>query len=258
MFTDYLTGITSYFKAFQLIGKLRLWKFVMAPGILSLILGGGIGWTAWKQSEKLGNFLVSWYPWERGMDFISGIAIWIGGFLIVILGLILYKHLVMVLVSPFMSPLSEKVERHLNGNEGQAYKGFQMGQAIKDILRGLTLAIRNIIRELFLVAIFFLLSFIPVVGIIFTVGIFLVQAYYAGFGNMDYTLERHQSVSGSVKFIRKNRWLAMGNGTVFMLLLMTGIGFLIAPPLSTIAGTVEVVKRLDGNENHNFGEEQYV
>ncbi len=258
MFTDYFAGITSYFKAFQLIGKLRLWKFVMVPGILSLLLGGGIGWTAMRQSERLGNFLVSWYPWDKGIDFISGIAIWVGGFLIVVLGLILYKHLVMVLVSPFMSPLSERVERHLSGNEGRAYQGFQMGQAIKDVLRGLTLAIRNIIRELFLVAIFFLLSFIPVVGLVFTIAIFLVQAYYAGFGNMDYTLERHESVSGSVQFIRSNRWLAMGNGTVFMLLLMTGIGFLIAPPLSTIAGTVEVVKRLDGVDNDAYAEEQYV
>lgn len=230
----------------------------MAPGILSLLLGGGIGWTAWKQSVNFGNFLVSWYPWEIGNDFISGIATWIGGFLIIVLGLILYKHLVLVLVSPFMSPLSERVERHLRGNEGQSYKGFQMGQAIKDILRGLTLAIRNIIRELFLVAILFLLSFIPVVGIAFTLGLFLVQAYYAGFGNMDYSLERHHSISGSIRFIRRNRWLAMGNGTVFMLLLMTGIGFLFAPPLSTIAGTIEVVKRLDGIENQDYGEEQYV
>ena len=97
-----------------------------------------------------------------------------------------------------------------------------------------------------------------VVGIVFTLGLFLVQAYYAGFGNMDYSLERHHSISGSIRFIRRNRWLAMGNGTVFMLLLMTGIGFLFAPPLSTIAGTIEVVKRLDGIENQDYEEEQYV
>ena len=41
---------------------------------------------------------------------------WVGGLLIVILGLILYKHIVLVLASPFMSPLAQKVEEHLTGN----------------------------------------------------------------------------------------------------------------------------------------------
>ena len=36
----------------------------------------------------------------------------------------------------------------------------------------------------------------------------------------------------------------IGNGTVFMLLLMTGIGFLFAPPLATVAATVESIERL--------------
>jgi len=258
MITDFLSGITAYLKAFRLIGKLRLWKFVMAPGILSLLLGGSIGWTAWSQAQSLGSFLVSWYPWEKGQAFLSSIAMWLGGFLILTIGLILYKHLVMVLVSPFMSPLSERVERHLTGNQNTSYKGFQMSKAIKDILRGLTIALRNITLELLIVGILFLLSFIPVVGIAFTAGIFLIQAYYAGFGNMDYTLERHKTVSGSVQFVKQNRWLAMGNGTIFMLLLMTGIGFLFAPPLATVASTSEVVKRLNQADHFSKDKEEFV
>ena len=76
------------------------------------------------------------------------------------------------------------------------------------------------------------------------VAIFLVQSYYAGFGSMDYTMERHLKVRDSIRFVRSNRGLALGNGAVFILLLMTGIGFLFALPLSTAASTPEVVKRL--------------
>ncbi|HFB99615.1 MAG TPA: hypothetical protein ENJ53_02310 [Phaeodactylibacter sp.] len=75
--------------------------------------------------------------------------------------------------------------------------------------------------------------------------IFLIQAYYAGFGNLDYTLEGHYSVRESNRFVKEHRWLAIGNGTMFLLLLGTGVGFLVAPPLAAVAGAIETVKRVE-------------
>ena len=69
---------------------------------------------------------------------------------------------------------------------------------------------------------------------------------------LDYTLERHLNVRDSIHFVRANRMLALGNGVVFMGLLAIGIGFLIAPPLGTIAATVETVKRLDSKRLDEF------
>jgi CysZ protein len=66
--------------------------------------------------------------------------------------------------------------------------------------------------------------------------IFVTQAYYAGFGNLDFTLERHFRVRESVRFVRRNRGLAIGNGTVYLLLLLSVVGFLVALPLATVAG----------------------
>jgi len=40
--------------------------------------------------------------------------------------------------------------------------------------------------------------------------------------------------------------MAIGNGVVFLLLLFTGIGFILALPLGTVAATIETVKRLEG------------
>ena len=62
-------------------------------------------------------------------------------------GLIIYKHAVLILSAPFMSPLSEKVENHLLGIEQPMH--FSIPQMISDLARGLQIAMRNIIRELF-------------------------------------------------------------------------------------------------------------
>ncbi len=244
MISDFIKGASSYFKAFSIISEMRLWKYLLVPGLLSLFLGGSMAAAAWGLSDNLGLWLQSWYPWEIGAGVIASVAGWIGLALMVIFGLVIYKHIILVVVSPFMSPLSQKVEERLTGIS-TPNKGFQTGKAIKDILRGLRVALRNITRELFFVSILFIVGLIPVFGWISSILIFLVQAYYAGFGNIDYTLERHYSVKGSTRFVKDNRWLAIGNGTVFLLILMTGIGFLFAPPLATVAATLEATKRLE-------------
>ena len=88
----------------------------------------------------------------------------------------------------------------------------------------------------------------PIIGLFSTVLLFLVQAYYAGFGNMDYTLERHFKYNESVQFIRNHRGLAIGNGIVFMLfLLIPIIGVILVLPLSVTAASVKTVEALELN-----------
>jgi len=246
MISDFIKGASAYLKAFKVISEMRLWKYLLVPGLISLLLGGSLAGAAWGMSDNLGMWLQSWYPWDLGAGIIASVAGWIGLALMLIFGLVIYKHLVLVVVSPFMSPLSQKVEERLTGIS-TPNKGFQTGKAIKDIIRGLRVALRNITKELFFVSILFIIGLIPIFGWISSILIFLVQAYYAGFGNIDYTLERHYTVKGSNRFVKDNRWLAVGNGTVFLLILMTGIGFLFAPPLATVAATLETTKRLDNS-----------
>ena len=73
----------------------------------------------------------------------------------------------------------------------------------------------------------------------------MVQAYYAGFGNMDYTLERHFQYKDSLQFVRKHRGLAIGNGIVFILfLLIPIIGVILVLPLSVTAASTRTVEAL--------------
>src|SRR5690554_8052550 len=79
--------------------------------------------------------------------------------------------------------------------------------------------------------------------------LFLVQSYYAGFGNMDYTLERHFKYAESIQFVKKNRGLAIGNGIVFMLvLLIPVVGIILVLPLSVTAASTETLRVLENQK----------
>jgi CysZ protein len=103
--------------------------------------------------------------------------------------------------------------------------------------------------ELLLTLPIILIGFIPVVGIISSVLLFLVQSYYAGFGNMDYTLERHYKYAESIEFVKRNRGLAIGNGMIFMLMLLIPvIGIILVLPLSVTAASTETLRVLENKK----------
>ena len=237
MIKDFFAGITSYFSAFRTISQLRFWKYFLVPILISFLVAGGLGFTIWTLSGSLATWLLPWIPW-------SAVTGWVLNVLLGLVGLVLFKHLVIAAVSPFMTPLAQKIEEHMTGNYTR-YSGFNGKKAVQDFFRGITIALRNIIKELIYIIPLFLLGLIPMFSIPCAILIFLIQAYFAGFGNMDYTLEGHFSVSESNRFVKRNRWLAIGNGTVFLLLLGTVVGFVFAPPLATVAAATESVKRLE-------------
>ena len=241
MIKDFIDGLTAYGKAFGDISKYGLWKYVWIPGIISLLVGIGIITGAVAASDNIGGWLVSFYPFEWGSQWVDKIADVFGGLLVAVTGLLLFKYIVMIIASPFMSFLSESIEKKKYGSEAPKPT---LKMIISDFVRGLRLAVRNILRELFFTILLLLLGLIPIFSPFVGIIIFIVQAYYAGFGNMDYTLERYYRVKGSVDFARQYKGLAIGNGTVFLLLLLTGIGFLFALPLGTVAATSETLKRL--------------
>ena len=145
-----------------------------------------------------------------------------------------------------MGPISKKIEEHLLGHEVKATSSTSM----QLLFRGIRISIRNLFRELILTIPILLLGLIPIIGLFSTVLLFLMQAYFAGFGNMDYTLERHFNYKNSVAFVKKNRGLATGNGIVFMLFLLFPIlGVILVLPLSVTAATEITVKRIQQENN---------
>lgn len=241
MIQNILNGIKAYFGAFQLISKLKLWKYFSIPIIISILTAGVVGISAYGFSDNIGHYIASFWKWDFGKQTFETISTFISAMLIIAVGLVLYKHIVMALSAPFMSPVSEKIEAYYKGeNHPHRETTFQ-----EQLIRGVRINIRNLIRELLFTFFIILLGFIPVIGIISTILLFLTQAYYAGFGNMDYTLERHFKYKESINFVKKNKGIAIGNGIVFMLfLLIPIIGVILVLPLSVTAATTETIKKI--------------
>ena len=142
-----------------------------------------------------------------------------------------------------MPPLSEKIEVHLTGKDLD--RTDTAAEYMSALVRGMRINVRNLVLEMILTLLLMILSLIPVVNLVTAVLIIYVQCYYAGFGNMDYTLERYLNYDQTKKFVRKHKGTAAGNGFVFHLILMIPIaGMMLALPLSTIAATTETLARL--------------
>lgn len=241
---DILRGARAYMHGFQLIAKHRLWFYFWLPVLLSLVLGVIVLRTAWGISDDMGGWLIALYPLEFGRGVIEKIATVLSGLSLVVFTLLIFRYIIMAIASPFMSLLSEKLEQKMYPHR-QAVP-TTIGTMLSDLVRGLRIALRNIVRELFItLLLLFFGAIIPPLGLITPILIILVQAFYAGFGNFDYTLERRLNMRDSVRFVKAHRNLAIGNGLVFVLLLMTVVGFLFALPLGTAAGAVVVLDRFE-------------
>ena len=243
MINNILSGIQSYVGALELISKLKLWRFFAIPMLISFLTAIIIGFTAYGLSDNVGEYISQIWPWEFGKSSFSTFSNIIGGIIIFAIGLILYKHIILALSAPFMSTVSEKIELYINGG---LKENFRQTTFQEQLIRGIRISIRNLSKELLISIPILLLKFIPIVNIFSTAILFLVQSYYAGFGNMDYTLERHLKYNESIKFVGKNKGYSIGNGIVFMLcLLIPIVGVITVLPLSVTAASVQTVNLLN-------------
>jgi len=246
MLKDIFSSIRMYFKAFGLISELKLWSYFIIPIIISIVTAVTIGSIAYFFSDNLGSLISNFWIWDWGKSTFSSVSNFLSGLFMIVIGLILFKHIILALSSPFMSPVSEKIARFILKNDD--YKS-QNTSFLQQLWRGVLINGRNLIMELLLTIPLLILKFIPVVNLFSTALIFLIQAYYAGFGNMDYTLERYFKYKKSIDFIRKHRGLAIGNGIVFMLCLFIPVlGIILVLPLSVTAASVKTIEALSEEE----------
>ena len=246
MLKEIVTAIQSYFKAHQFISKHRLWKWIVIPGIVYLLLFCISMYFFGKSATNVIEYMSiktgisTWLhkmqnSWLGFFFTLGGIMIWL---LLMFFYFSLFKYLWLIIGSPVFAYLSEKTEALLEGREYP----FNLKQLLKDMLRGIKLALRNALWQTVYTVSILILSFIPVVGWVTPVISMFVECYYYGFSMLDYSCERHKlSPSQSVAFISNRKGLAIGNGLGFYLMhCLPIVGWVLAPAYAVIAATISL------------------
>ncbi|MBK7428698.1 MAG: EI24 domain-containing protein [Saprospiraceae bacterium] len=246
MIKGFLEGLASYIKAIDTANKYKLWKYLWVPGIAGVLIAILIIWLGLRFANPFADWLLSMYPWDWGRSILEWTAPWITALTFLATGFMLYKYLVLIVSFPFMSFISQKIEKEKYGDIHNDPNVSPHYQFVKDMIRGAGISFYLLLGELGWTLLLLIASLIPGVALFSGIGIFLIQAYYAGAGNMDYTLERYYGIQDSRRWMSKESGLAMGNGTGFLFILAIPVlGLFVAPVLGTIAMTLPVLERLE-------------
>lgn len=255
-----MRGIQAYGEAIKLLFSGKLWYFMLFPVVIIILLFvvGNYLVGHWSEGlsvvvvEKVTEWVegISWLEWLSG---VAGVVIrLLARFLYYLLFLSFGGYVVMVVMSPIYSWLSERTEAIVSGRE----YSFDLKQLFWEIGRGIVISLRCMILQLLVTLLLFFCSFVPLVGFVTPILTFGVGAYFYGFAFMDYAVERKRfRVKESVQYMRHNAGMVTAVGCVFALSLMIPWASIVVCSfvslLSVVAGTVVVERKLNMKEVEN-------
>ncbi len=246
MLKEIIISIQSFFEAHKFINKHRLWKWIMVPGLIYCILFVASIYLFWESRNTVIDFFLKQTGTKAWLDKMQDT--WLSYFFIVgqiILWLVflmfyfsLFKFVFLIVGSPIFAYLSERTESIIAGKEFP----FSAPRFLKDIARGIKIALRNVLWQTVYVITVLLLSFIPIIGWAAPMLALLIEFYYFGFSMLDYSSERNRlSSAQSIAFIGRHKGLAIGNGMIFyMMHLIPFLGWILAPSYAVIAATLSL------------------
>lgn len=248
MISGLISGLKAYMEGSEYYSRPFFIKYLLISGVLSLAVFLLLVGLIYEWGDNLGLAIASGVSGNNGISGVVSSVISVLSVLLLWLVIIfIFKYIILIVVAPVMSVLSERVESDITGE--QVSSNLSISNQLYLMARGVRIALSNLARELIITIGLLVASLIPGAAIITTPLIFIVQAYYAGFGNLDLFMERHFDRKDSRSFVSRHRGEAIANGSIFLLLLLIPfIGAFIAPSLATVAATVSGVKLLEEEE----------
>lgn len=154
---------------------------------------------------------------------------------------LLGKYVVLVLLSPLLAYASERTEEVLTG----ASVPFRWGRWLREVLRGMAMAVRNGAVELGITVLAWAATlFLPLLAPATALLLWGVSCWFYGFSMFDYIHERRGlGLRGSVRAARARRGAVLANGLLFNLLMKVPVLGMIAAPLLGAVGAVLAVQR---------------
>ncbi|MDO5788703.1 MAG: EI24 domain-containing protein [Fusobacterium sp.] len=232
----------SFSDSFKVIKDAGLRKFYFLPGIISMFLFGGFIYLGEYLSLNLASALENFFKLQEYGSILYifiKILVWI---CTVFFYYLVYKSLLLVIISPILGYVSEKVETHLTGKKFD----FTFKDNLRFLIRGIDIGLKSFFKQMVGTCVVMLLGFIFPINLSIPLLIFIIQGYFTGFSFMDYTLERYNlSPKESLDFLKKQRVYAALCGGIFTLLFFIPVvGIFIAPLITCVATTMITLELL--------------
>ena len=214
----------------------RLWGWVMAPAVVTLLLLIVLVVVVSRLLTHLVASLTAHLP-----SWLEGVAGWGLSILVVIAlaagALLVFMALAGLLAGPFCEMLSEAVEFQLTGRAGPP---FSLARFVHELATGIGHSLRRLLASVFGAIFLLALSFVPVVGTIaaMVLGVWFA-ARAAAYDSYDAVLARRAlAYRDKLAFLRKHRSRTLGLGaTVAGLLLVPGVN-LVALGVGAVGATL--------------------
>lgn len=235
--------IRSLIETFDVIRDAKLKKYYLLPGFINMILI----YFLYQGSKLISKGLYTWLETLFRIQSYESIAFLAIKILVIFVTFLLYffvyKALLLVVLSPFLSYISERVETHVTSKEFN----FTLKENMHFVWRGVVVSVNSLVKEALATMVFLALSLITPLNLFTPFLIFTVQCYFIGFSFIDYALERHGFThKEGTRFLRKNALFATINGAVFVAILIIPVaGIFIAPLISAVSINLGTIKILD-------------
>lgn len=243
-------GMSDYGPAIRFLFKHKLGWFLLAPLFLNVLIFVGGFMAVTELTDFLQAYVFELTSMEDATFFGAEILSWLlAGTLWLVLKIVFFfifaytgGYIVIIIMAPILAYISEKTEQILTG---KSYP-FDIQQLMRDVVRGVLIALRNLFLELLVIVAFFIIGLIPVIGwlisLISPIVLLLVAAYFYGFSFSDYVNERQRlSLKQSVQYMKKNKGVITGNGLPFALVLLVPVIGLTISGFFAIFGVVASV-----------------
>lgn len=210
-----ILGYKNYWKGVQFLIRHKLYWYVVFPVVLFVfiyLLGGYFLRLEDRISQEL-THTTSGIDSLNEMTWFTAKMIFIDSLHMLFTKFALY--IVVIILAPVLTLLSEKIEEIITGNRYP----FRFMQLVHDVQRGAKIALRNIMWEyFFIVLVLGLASFFD--GTVKAVLIFSIPMifgfYFYGFSFIDYINERRRlNIQQSIYFVSKHRGLAFSIGSIY-------------------------------------------
>jgi len=237
-----IQGLRAYPKALRLIRTHKLQRLIVLSILCYAVFLGMTAWSWWQLNDWLWlqissfEWVQRYLHWIKSFSWIGKILQWLFYLSSLIILFSFFKYIFLALASPLYAYISERTAECLSGR----VIPFNLQQFLSDIVRGIRISMHSFFRQLLWTVLLFVLSFIPVIGILFNLMIVVLDCYYYGFSMLDYSCERQKmNVTSSRAFLSARKGLAIGNGIpMYLSLLIPFVGFVLMAPFTVVAATI--------------------